>query len=154
MKFNYEFKFTPVEANASRQVRVSVNGTDPVITDCENDQVTLEFAINEQVSVDLINNDAEGKEISSRAILRTHKVTGATFKPDTLEGTTITVSKVGEEAAVEPPEEPPTEPPVPPTDGAAPAWPKSEVPPSPEDESTTASEPSVMTDPANPDASE
>lgn len=137
MKFNYQFKFTPDEAVASRKVLVSVNGTEEVATDCKDNEVALEFAINEQVTLSLLDLNENGEALKNKRILQTHKVTGKAFEPDTLEGITIVVSKVDAE---------PPKPPVKPS-----PWPSADT--VLEDETSTASEPAAPTDPANPDAS-
>lgn len=113
MKFNYVFEFAPIEGCASRQVEVIINGTEPKIVDCDDNKVTIELAINERLTLNLINNDDKGEQMSKRIIIADHIVIGAKFEPETLQGTTIKVTKVGEEEA---PSELLVEAPAPPTD--------------------------------------
>lgn len=155
MKFNYCFEFTPVEAHASRQVEVIINGTEPKIVDCEGDKVTIELAINERLTMNLINNDDKGEQISKRLIIKDHKVTGAKFEPETLNGTTTTVTKIESE---ETPAEPPVEPPAPPTEPVGQEdgdeqGPTGEVPLTEGGFPKQSTDVEPGTDPANPDAS-
>lgn len=134
MKFNYCFEFAADKSAVSRKVLTSVNGTDDVPTACENDKVSLDFAVNEQFTLYLMDLDGEGRAIRNKLIIKDHKVTGAKFKPEKLQGTTIKVTKISEEPPVEPPAAP--EPPV--------------------EENSTSDEPEsddeqVFADPANPE---